>query len=447
MGTNAPKTWINYLQMFGDVLILNAAVALAFTIRHDWIYFLANTELHVVALIAFSVLMLLFFNLYGLYNTANKDWTDILSAVFVSLIFLSLGVAAITYMIPSYIFPRRVLFTFGLLYGPAVALWRWLLLMIEHRITPAQKVIIVANPEEIPSLASKLNGNHILLGAITAQSFREAAYPNLGSAAEAEAIFTTYQPDIVLISGNLPEEIKSQIVLLGMTFPCILYVVPNLYEIMVGQAVLDQFQDTPVYQIRLTRNPGQTQIKRLFDCLIAVTMLIITLPLTILAALAVKLTSPGPIFYTQERVGRDNRRFMLYKFRTMVKNAEAATGPVLAKRHDSRVTKVGRFLRATRIDELPQLINVLKGEMSIVGPRPERPVFVERYNKEVPGYTYRHTMDAGITGLAQVSGKYSTSPQDKLRYDLLYAKGASPLFDLRIMLQTLKVMLLKDKAS
>jgi len=447
MGNNMPKTWINYLQMFGDVLILNAAVALAFTLRRDWIYFLANTELHIAALIAFSLLTIFIFNFYGLYNTANKDWTDILSAVFISLVFFSFGVAAITYVIPSYIFPRRVLFTFELIYGPAVALWRCLLLMIEHRLTPAQKVIIAAKPEEIPTLAGKLNGHHILLGVITEQNFREAAYPNLGTYTEAEEILTACRPDIVLISGNLPEEIKSKIALLGLTFPCTLYIVPNLYEIMVGQSALDQFQDTPVYQIRLNHHPGRAQIKRVIDCLVAVVILILTLPITLLAAAAIKLTSPGPVFYVQERVGRNHRRFMLYKFRTMVHNAEAATGPVLAKRNDSRITKVGRFLRATRIDELPQLLNVLKGDMSIVGPRPERPVFVERYQKEVPGYTYRHTIDAGITGLAQVAGKYSTSPEDKLRYDLLYAKGCSPLFDLRIMLQTLKVILLKDKAS
>ncbi|NLZ92642.1 MAG: sugar transferase [Firmicutes bacterium] len=447
MVTDVPKTWINYVQMLGDVLILNASVALALTIRQDWIYFMANNELHIAALILFSVITLYFFNFYGLYNTANKDWTDILSAVFASLIFLSLTVAVISYIIPSYIFPRRVLFTFVCLYGPTVALWRWVLLLIERRITPAKKVIIVANEEDIAPLVNKLNGNYIFLGVISEQRKHEAAYPNLGTFDEAAEVFKSYLPDVVLISGNVREEVKSNIVLLGLTFRCVFYVVPNLYEIMIGRSALDQFQDTPVLQVQFNRNRGAELLKRIIDCIVAIFILIITLPITLLATLAIKLTSPGPIFYTQERVGRRNKRFMLYKFRTMIKNAEATTGPVLSNRHDSRVTKVGRILRATRIDELPQLINVLKGDMSIVGPRPERPVFVERYKKEIPGYTYRHVINAGITGLAQVSGKYSTSPQDKLRYDLLYAKGASPLFDLRIMLQTIKVMLLKDKAS
>ncbi|NLZ38098.1 MAG: sugar transferase [Firmicutes bacterium] len=447
MVTNVPKTWINYLQMLGDVLILNASVALALTIRQDWVYFIANRDLHIMALIFFSIITLFFFNFYGLYSTVNKDWTDIIAAVFASLIFLSLAVAAFSYVIPNYVFPRRVLFTFICLFGPSVALWRWILLLIERRITPAKRVIIVATEGEIPSLVDKLNGKHIFLGAISEQQKHNAAYPNLGTFTEAEEIFKTYAPDIVLISGSLPEEIKSNIVLLGLTFPCTLYVVPNIYEIMVGQSTIDQFQDTPVLQIRFNHKPETEIIKRMLDCLVAIFVLIITLPITLLAALAIKLTSPGPVFYTQERVGRQNKRFMLYKFRTMVHNAEAATGPVLSSENDKRVTKVGRILRATRIDELPQLINVLKGDMSIVGPRPERPVFVERYKKEVPGYAYRHVIDAGITGLAQVSGKYSTSPEDKLRYDLLYAKGASPLFDLRIMLQTIKVVFSRDKAS
>ncbi|MCR3921542.1 MAG: sugar transferase, partial [Firmicutes bacterium] len=433
--------------LLGDILILNAAVALSFTIRSDWRYFFRNMELHIGVLFVLSILAVLFFNFYGLYNTANKDWTDIISAVTVSMFFLSLAIIVTNYVIPSYIFPRRVLFTFVLLYGPTVALWRWILLVVERRVTPDKKVIIVAMSDEIDTLISKLNGDHNLVGVVTDKKQKNTSYPLLGTFADVEDIFSLFAPEVVLITGSVEEEVKSRVVLLGLQHSCILYVVPNLYEIMIAQSALDQFQDTPVFQIRLNKHPGREQFKRVLDCLVAVTILIITLPVTLLAAFAIKLTSRGPIFYAQERVGRRNKSFMLHKFRTMVTNAESATGPVMSSRNDIRVTKVGRFLRATRIDELPQLFNVLKGEMSIVGPRPERPIFVERYNKEVPGYTYRHVMNAGITGLAQVSGKYSTSPQDKLRYDLLYAKGASPLFDLRIMLQTVKVILLRDKAS
>lgn len=162
---------------------------------------------------------------------------------------------------------------------------------------------------------------------------------------------------------------------------------------------------------------------------------------------AIKVDSAGPVFYTQERVGRNGKAFRLYKFRTMVQDAEKSTGPVLATANDNRITRLGRFLRASRLDELPQLINVLKGEMSLVGPRPERQHFVDQFSQAIPHYIYRTHVKAGITGLAQVSGRYSTTPQDKLRFDLLYAKTYSPLSDLRIMFQTLKVIFMKDKSS
>ena len=161
-------------------------------------------------------------------------------------------------------------------------------------------------------------------------------------------------------------------------------------------------------------------------------------------AIAIKLDSPGPVLPS-----RANARA------TTVYGSQVSTMTDRAKQHgarisqdsDPRVTRVGRILRATRFDEVPQLFNVLNGDMSIVGPRPERPFFVEQFEKEIPEYSHRHMVKAGITGLAQVAGRYSTSPEDKLKYDLLYARSASPLMDLRIMLQTLKVILMREKAS
>ena len=447
MGINSPKTWVNYVQALGDLVVLNLVLALAFTIQSDWNYFLAHPEMYAGVFVVLSVLGFILFNFYGLYNTINKDWTDIGSAVIISIAFLSLALIVLNYAILDFIFPRRVLFTFAIIYGPIIVLWRWSLLLLERRITPAKRVIIVANGEEIDDLVSKLNGHDALIGIITEKPQKNSPHNILGTFKDVTELFYIHRPQVVLITGNVPEDIKSGVALSSLKYNCIIYVVPNLYEIMIAQSKLDQFKDTPVFQIRLNRNLGKEYIKRVIDCVVAVVAIIATIPISLIAIVAIKVTSPGPIFYFQERVGKRNKHFMLYKFRTMVNNAEDKTGPVLSSRGDSRVTKVGKLLRFTRIDEFPQLINVLKGDMSIVGPRPERPCFVEQFDKEVPGYAYRHTMHAGLTGLAQIAGRYSTSPQDKLRYDLLYAKGASPLFDLQIMLQTVKVMLHKDKAS
>jgi lipopolysaccharide/colanic/teichoic acid biosynthesis glycosyltransferase len=168
---------------------------------------------------------------------------------------------------------------------------------------------------------------------------------------------------------------------------------------------------------------------------------VLLLPGLALAAALVAVTSPGGVFYRQTRVGRDGRPFELWKLRTMRRGAEVETGAVLATPDDPRVTAIGRSLRAARIDEIPQLWNVLRGDMSLVGPRPERPEFAEGLSATVPGYALRHAARPGLTGLAQISGEYSTEPEIKLRYDLAYLNNWSFVLDLSILLRTLPVVL------
>jgi exopolysaccharide biosynthesis polyprenyl glycosylphosphotransferase len=176
----------------------------------------------------------------------------------------------------------------------------------------------------------------------------------------------------------------------------------------------------------------------------------VTTPLMLVVALVVRLTSPGPILYRQIRVGMDGVSFTLYKFRSMRADAEAQSGAVWASKDDPRVTRVGRFLRKFRVDELPQLFNVLKGEMSIVGPRPERPEFVKILSSRIPYYRQRHCVRPGITGWAQINYRYSDSLEDtieKLEYDLFYIKNMSIGLDTYIIFHTLKIMLLSRGAQ
>lgn len=184
--------------------------------------------------------------------------------------------------------------------------------------------------------------------------------------------------------------------------------------------------------------------KRLASIVASIIGLILSLPLLPFVALVIKLTSPGPLFYKQKRVGKDDTVFDCYKFRTMRADAEADAGATWATDDDPRITRVGRFLRAARLDEIPQLWNVLRGDMSLVGPRPERPEFVEGLTKEIPLYHLRHAIRPGITGWAQVRYRYGSSVEDakeKLRYDLFYIKNMSPGLDLLIFLQTIKIIL------
>ena len=190
--------------------------------------------------------------------------------------------------------------------------------------------------------------------------------------------------------------------------------------------------------------------KRAASMVVSAVGLVLCLPLLPFVALAIKLTSPGPLLYHQKRIGKDDAIFYCHKFRTMRADAEADTGPTWAGDEDPRITRVGRFLRTTRLDEIPQLWNVLKGDMSLVGPRPERPEFIEWLNQEIPFYNLRHTVRPGITGWAQIRYKYGSSVEDakeKLRYDLFYVKNMSPGLDALIFFSTVKTILLRRGAK
>jgi len=189
--------------------------------------------------------------------------------------------------------------------------------------------------------------------------------------------------------------------------------------------------------------------RRIADLIIACALILLTLPLMAIVAVAIKCGSRGPVFYRQERVGFRGARFMVMKFRSMVENAEVDGRPVWATQHDARVTAVGRVIRHFRIDELPQLFNVLKGEMSMIGPRPERPYFVEQLNELIAGFDRRHEVKPGITGWAQVNYPYGASVEDarnKLAYDLFYTQNRSFGLDLRILLATVRVVILQQGA-
>jgi sugar transferase (PEP-CTERM system associated) len=223
------------------------------------------------------------------------------------------------------------------------------------------------------------------------------------------------------------------------------------YERVCGRVCLKEVRPSQlIFSGDLGPRPQNLFYQRLSNMLVAVVGLILTLPIMLLTALAVKFSSPGPVLYRQARVGLDGSIFTLYKFRSMRADAEAATGAVWAQKDDPRVTTLGRIIRRIRFDELPQLYNVLQGEMSIVGPRPERPEFVKALNEQIPYYRQRHCVRPGITGWAQVNYKYGDTLEDtitKLEYDLYYIKNMSLALDNYIIFHTLKAMLLSRGAQ
>lgn len=178
--------------------------------------------------------------------------------------------------------------------------------------------------------------------------------------------------------------------------------------------------------------------KRLFDIVFSVIAIILTFPLMIIISIMIKVDSKGKVIYKQKRITKNGKEFIMYKFRTMIENAEKDTGPILAKEDDERITKIGKILRKTRLDELPQFFNVLKGDMSIVGPRPERKEIIEKIIKDVPDYRKREQVKAGITCIAHVKGDYYTKPETRLMYDKEYIKNWSMKNDIKIIFNTIK---------
>ena len=271
----------------------------------------------------------------------------------------------------------------------------------------------------------------------------EGPGPNLGEIADVPRLLASgTAEELILVSpahswqSELLESIAQD-----RTSRASVLLLPGPFDSLLGGVRYRAIHDVPLIEV-LTESQWREPrlLKRALDLLGGVVLFVLTLPLLALAAAAVRLGSPGPVFYEQTRIGRDRRSFTLYKLRTMRADAEREGEELLASRDDPRLTPVGRVLRALRLDELPQLWNVLEGTMSLVGPRPERPGFVTQYLREVPGYAARFALRPGLTGLAQIHGDYYTSAENKLRYDLAYLANWSLWLDLAILVRTVRIV-------
>ncbi len=247
-----------------------------------------------------------------------------------------------------------------------------------------------------------------------------------------------------VIISDVPSMLRNKILKFALDKSIRVYITPKISDIIIRGAEDFNLFDTPLL---LNRNEGLSPekrfVKRAVDIILVIIALVISSPLMLFLSLAVKLHDGGPVFYKQRRLTKDAKEFNVIKFRSMVVDAESH-GAQLAEKDDSRITPVGRLLRKARLDELPQLFNILKGDMSFVGPRPERPEFSAKYERTMPEFRYRLKVKAGLTGYAQVIGKYNTTPYDKLKLDLMYIENQSLMLDLKIMMLTAKTLFASD---
>lgn len=460
------------LLVIADIFLVHIGYLLAFFMKFGWNIPGENLTpyLNTWPWLTLSAFMLFYF--YKLYGGYRWRWGEVFASLVCVIFFQAMAAMALSFLFRGFAFPRTVLLIAPLIQLVLLSLWRRVAWHLERRLQESIRVIIVGQPHEAAALAEKLEnatGGTIKVTGLVVDSEYQTdladsdddnkvviyktyntlqGWPVLGTVRQFSECLAQNDPDQIFVCSDLSQEQKAEVVYACVDRDKKVLLVPDLYGIMLAQARLDQVDDVPVFEVGRLTIPEEFQIiKRFTDIVLSLVGIVITAPLSILAAIAVKLETSGPVFYLQKRLTLQGRPFYLYKFRTMVVNAEKDSGPVLATENDPRITRVGHFLRETRIDEIPQLINVLKGDMSIVGPRPERPFFVDELIKDTPEYAYRMNVKSGITGLAQIAGRYSTSPENKLKYDLLYTKSYSLSRDLAILLQTVKVILMKDRAS
>lgn len=453
------------VSVIGDLILLNAGFLAAFLIRYAGELPENNFTPYVNLTPWISTAALVLFGVYGLYSSRRRPWFEIFYSVITANLMIFATTVIMSYFSKGYAFPRSVFLISLGLHMLVLTTWRYFLWRIGRRNLGGEGILIVGTYAEANALNAKIGKYYpgfyrvegfilgVEAGPTTDTAGQVAATTSplprvLGTLSNLRDVLSESGAKVVLVGASVGPAARADVATACLETNRWIWLVPDLYEIVCCQARLSRVDDTPVFEAGGPPGASPAALgKRVVDLAFSIIGLVLALPIMALVALAIKLESRGPVLYFQERVSENGRIFKLVKFRTMVTDAEKLTGPVLASRNDPRVTRVGGLIRATRIDELPQLINVIMGDMSLVGPRPERPYFVDHFAQQIPNYEERHKVKPGLTGLAQVEGKYSTTPDDKLRYDLLYSRRYSPLMDLKILFQTVRTLMMKDKAT
>ncbi|NTU70766.1 MAG: sugar transferase [Coriobacteriia bacterium] len=443
------------LSVLLDAVLINVGYLLAFLVRFGGRLPAFNFDAYLLIAPLITIVYLGAAWAYGLYDPERTDTTwSVVRSAGAAVTLGSILTAAIAFFggPATASFARwTILLAFALEFVLLVG-WRLVFLRVGTVRWPEQRVLIVGVGDTSVELADELVRRAKWGWRVTGLIEPDAnaslpagalvgGYPVLGRADDlARIAHDTSANRVIVVSPVALRELVESLVLADDVRVRV-DVVPELYEIFIGtvDAIVG---DVPLMQITSSSVPGYyAAAKRVLDLIGATLLLIVTAPLLLLAALAIVLTDGLPITYSQVRSGKNLKPFSVHKLRTMINDAEHESGAVLAEEDDPRVTSVGRVLRRSRIDELPQLFNILKGEMSFIGPRPERPVFVEQYCTEIPGYRERFRIKPGVTGLAQVSGGYATTPERKLKYDLIYMYHQNLAMDAQIVAETLRVVL------
>lgn len=346
-----------------------------------------------------------------------------------------IGYATICLMNATAINPKYVLILAGIQLAFALG-WSYLSNLIYRSVFAPRDLLLICGERPVDEIVEKFKTRKDRFEIVKIMNISE------GEEAIMKEIPNRYQGVVV---WDIPQHLRNNILKFCYSKSIRVYMMPKISDVIVQGADVLHFFDTPVLLTReypLTFE--QRCIKRVIDLICAFILVILSSPIMLITAILIKITDGGPVFYKQVRLTRDNKEFKIIKFRSMKVNAEADGKARLASKNDSRITWIGKIIRAVRIDELPQLFNIIKGDMSFVGPRPERPEIIAQYIETMPEFAFRTKVKAGLAGYAQVYGKYNTTPYDKLKLDLAYIEGYTTWLDIKLMLLTLKVLLTPD---
>lgn len=447
MKSNKKNNAIRFVSLIIDMLIVFGGFLLA---NHITIYFTGADCFSQINAGVVCVCVAFFFFMFDLYDI--KEGTresTMISAILSSL--ASVIVSAILSIFGDAFIAKAGFLRFTLVFtlilfvllALCLVIWRLLFSFAIVRFREKNKILILESSTVPTRLARKIK--------YSCNNINEAWYYVVDEEKDGEAqyIVDNVIPryDVVYISAQLSEKFQDKIfencVISGKTVN--LLATPSNVSLMGGKIM--QFADTPVIEIgNIYLSRSQRFFKRIFDVFVALVGIILTSPVYLILPILIKLDSEGPVFYTQERYTIGKKCFNLYKFRTMRTDAEK-NGEMFSQKDDPRVTKVGKVIRALRLDEIPQFINILVGDMSVVGPRPERPVFADEFCEKVKNYSLRYTMKAGLTGYAQVYGKYNTRVSDKILLDMIYAIKYSFWLDIKLIILTIRTMFMKESTE
>ena len=383
-----------------------------------------------IALLVFTVCDSLQFGHLKLIDTVISQWISIVILNVIAYVQLSLMGNRMLAVMPIVIL---TIIDFAISF-----ILSYIFTAYYHNKNMPRKMILVYENDNALSLMKKLNG----------RSDKYSVVTSIKSSEGLENVLSKIEGHDAVVINDVPAIIRNDIVKYCYANSIRTYEVPKISDIITRGAEEITLFDTPLLLVKgygLTIE--QRAAKRLFDIIISIICMIPASVIMILTAIAIMIEDRGPIFYTQERVTRDGQRFNILKFRSMIVDAEKEGISIPATDKDPRITRVGSIIRPIRIDELPQLINILKGDMSFVGPRPERVEHVEKYTAEIPEFVFRNKVKGGLTGYAQVYGKYNTSAYDKIRLDLAYIENYSLLLDIKIVFRTLQILFKKESTE